>query len=70
MATVQFKISGMTCGGCVRSVTKKLTSLDGVRSAHVDLEPGGATIDYDETRANPAGFIAAVKQIGFEASEA
>lgn len=68
--TTQLKISGMTCGGCVRSVTKKLSSLDGVRSADVNLEAAHATVEYDETRATPAAMIAAVQQIGFQASEA
>jgi copper chaperone len=70
MATAQLKIGGMTCGGCVRSVTKKLTSLDGVMSADVNLDAANATVEYDEARATPASMIAAVQQIGFQASEA
>jgi len=70
MATAHLKIGGMTCGGCVRSVTKRLAALDGVKSADVNLEAAKATVEYDETRATPAAMIAAVKQIGFEASEA
>jgi copper chaperone len=70
MATTHLKISGMTCGGCVRGVTKKLTSLDGVTSADVNLEAANATVEYDETRATPAAMIAAVQQIGYQASEA
>lgn len=70
MATANLKIGGMTCQGCVRSVTKKLSAVDGVASANVDLEAAKATVEYDESRANPAGLIAAVQQIGFQASEA
>ena len=70
MATAHLKIGGMTCGGCVRSITKKLSSLDGVKSADVNLDTANATVEYDETRAAPAAMIAAVQQIGFQASEA
>jgi len=70
MATAQLKIGGMTCGGCVRSVTKKLSSVEGVKSADVNLEAAKATVEYDETRATPFALIAAVQQIGFQASEA
>jgi copper chaperone len=70
MATAQLNIGGMTCGGCVRSVTKKLSSVGGVASADVNLEAAKATVEYDEARTNPANLIAAIKQIGFEASEA
>ena len=70
MTKAQLNIGGMTCQGCVRSVTKKLTGLDGVASASVNLESASATVEYDESRANPAQLIAAVQQIGFHASEA
>ena len=39
-----FSISGMTCNGCKSSVEDKLSSLDGVYKAHVDLTKGEAII--------------------------
>ena len=39
-----FKISGMTCNGCKLSVEDKLSSLDGVDKAHVDLTKGEAIV--------------------------
>ena len=38
METVTLGISGMTCGGCVRSVTNVLKAQDGVAKADVSLE--------------------------------
>ena len=67
--TVEFCIEGMTCQGCVRSVTKKLSSVAGVERASVDLEAGKATVDFDDAVASPAQFIGAVEQIGFHASQ-
>jgi copper chaperone len=70
LKTAHLKIGGMTCGGCVRGVTKKLSAVDGVASAKVDLDTASADVEYDETRATPAALIAAVQQIGYQASEA
>ena len=39
-----FKISGMTCNGCKSSVEDKLSSLDGVDKAYVDLTKGEAIV--------------------------
>jgi copper chaperone len=70
MATTQLKIGGMTCQGCVRSVTKKLTSTEGVAAANVNLEAANATVEYDAARVTPAQLVSAVNQIGFQASQA
>jgi copper chaperone len=43
MATTTIKISGMTCSGCVNSVTKALKGVEGVKEANVELEKGQAT---------------------------
>lgn len=70
MATANLKIDGMTCQGCVRGVTKKLTAVDGVVSADVNLEAAKATVEYDPARTGTAQMISAVQQIGYQAREA
>lgn len=70
MATVELKVDGMTCQGCVRSVERKLRSVPGVGSATVDLGAGKASVEFDQAVAEPARLIAAVQQIGFQAAEA
>jgi copper chaperone len=65
---VELKVDGMTCQGCVRSVTKKLSGVAGVSSAAVDLTAGKATIEYDASSAKVEDLIAAVEQVGFHAS--
>ena len=59
----------MTCPGCVRSVTKKLSSVAGVEQATVDLWAGKADVDYEDSLADPAKLMAAVEQIGYHASQ-
>ena len=43
-SSVEIKVEGMTCQGCVRSVEKKLSGLAGVSGAQVDLAAGKATV--------------------------
>ena len=68
METTVVKISGMTCMGCVNSVKKVLTALDGVQRVDVVLEKAQATIVYDAARAGPGQFRTAIEDAGFEAA--
>ncbi|WP_066173425.1 heavy-metal-associated domain-containing protein, partial [Hoeflea olei] len=43
--TVSIKIEGMHCGGCVRSVEKAASAIDGVSNVNVSLEQGELTAD-------------------------
>ena len=68
MQTLTLKIDGMTCGGCVKSVTNVLQNLDGVEKAEVSLENADATISFDESKIQPAALIEAVEEAGFDAA--
>ena len=70
MATVTLNIDGMTCGGCVKSVTKVLNDLDGVRSATVSLENKNAQVEFDESKIQIAQLVEAVEDAGFDACTA
>lgn len=70
MATVTLNIDGMTCGGCVKSVTKVLNDLDGVRSATVSLENKNAQVEFDEGKIQIAQLVEAVDDAGFDARAA
>lgn len=66
METV-IKVGGMSCGGCVKSVTNVLSALPGVKKAEVSLEKKEARVEHD-----PSATLAAMKQAiieaGFEAA--
>jgi copper chaperone len=67
METATLKIAGMTCGGCVRSVTNVLKAQPGVTDAQVSLEKSEAKIEFDPALASMAGIRAAVEDAGYEA---
>ena len=70
MATVTLNIDGMTCGGCVKSVTKVLNDLDGVHSATVSLENKNAQVEFDEGKIQMAQLVEAVEDAGYDARAA
>jgi copper chaperone len=66
METLTLNVKGMTCGGCVSSVTTVLQKIAGVSSVEVSLEQNRATIKYDPARAQAAQFKSAIEDAGFD----
>ncbi|HEX3631289.1 MAG TPA: heavy-metal-associated domain-containing protein [Casimicrobiaceae bacterium] len=66
MTTLTLKVEGMSCGGCVASVTRVLTALPGVSDATVRLLGGTAQVTFDEALTNPAALRAAIESAGYE----
>jgi copper chaperone len=67
MAQATLKVTGMTCGHCVKAVTEALEGQDGVTRADVDLTAGRARVEYDEGRVTPRELAAVVAEEGYEA---
>jgi copper chaperone len=67
--TLILKVTGMSCGHCVRSVTEALERVGGVHSAKVQLDAGRAVVEYDETRTTPRALVGAVMDEGYPAEE-
>ena len=68
METTTIKVDGMSCGGCVKSVTGVLTALDGVARAEVSLEQKQAVVEYDAGKLTRDQLKAVIEDAGFEAS--
>lgn len=68
LATVEFKVSGMTCSGCAVSVRNALLETPGVASAEVDLESARAKVQYDAAKVSTAQLVEAVNKTGFKAT--
>jgi copper chaperone len=67
MESATIKIGGMTCMGCVRSVSNVLQALPGVSRAEVSLERGQAQVEFDSASVTTAALKAAVEKAGFAA---
>jgi copper chaperone CopZ len=59
MNTVELEVQGMTCGACVKHVTKALQSVSGVSRVEVGLANGRARIEGD-LQVDGAALIAAL----------
>ncbi|MBT9568282.1 MAG: heavy-metal-associated domain-containing protein [Thiobacillus sp.] len=65
MNTITLPITGMTCGGCVNSVTRVLKALPGVDDVEVTLSPGQAKVTFDPARTERAQLEKAIVDAGF-----
>ena len=67
METVELKVEGMDCQGCVKSVSRMLSGVAGVQQVEVSLEEGRARVTFDPAKANLAEFRKAVERAGYKA---
>jgi copper chaperone len=67
METTTIKVDGMSCGGCVKSVTGVLTALDGVAKAEVSLEQKQAVVEFDAAKVTRDQLKAVIEDAGFDA---
>jgi copper chaperone len=68
MNSIVIRVGGMSCQGCVSTVTTVLTALPGVSDVLVTLAAGEARVGYDPALVSPAALCATVEEAGFDAS--
>lgn len=66
MESITLKVKGMTCMGCVNSVTRVLKATPGVANAQVTLEPAEARLEFDAALTNPQQLKAAIEDAGYD----
>ena len=64
--TIELKIVGMHCAGCMNAVRRALTSVPEVSAVSVDLGAGSASIEAG-AGIDAATLISAVENAGYEA---
>lgn len=70
METTVVKVGGMSCQGCVKSVTNVLQALPGVAKAEVSLDRGEARVEFDPAQVDLSAMKGAIEGAGFEAGVA
>ena len=66
METVTINVQGMTCGGCVASVTRVLKAVPGVDQVDAKLSPGQATVRYDASKVAVPALKSAIVDAGYD----
>ncbi len=65
IAKAEFTIEGMTCAiGCAKTIEKKLSNMEGVKSAKVDFDKKLAMVEYDEAKVTTTSLEETVKKVG------
>jgi copper chaperone len=65
-AKVTIPVGGMSCGGCVNTISSRLRQLDGVKAVEVSLEKKRAFVTYDAARVSAKALVDAIRDAGFE----
>ncbi len=63
--TVKLVVTGMKCGGCEKTVTEKLTALEGVLSVQADHVENRVEVEYDATVIEEDDLIECIEAAGF-----
>ena len=66
MMKTEFKVQGMTCGGCERSVQNALTGQKGVVAAKADRLSGTVAVEFDPAQVEQAALSKAITAAGFQ----
>ena len=62
----KFKVYGMTCESCVRSIQQNVFSITGVIDVLVSLDNKNASIKYNCEKTTPEAFVEAIENAGFQ----
>ncbi|WP_087139017.1 heavy-metal-associated domain-containing protein [Brevundimonas diminuta] len=62
---MELRIESMTCGGCARSVTRAIQSVD--PNARIETDPGSRTVKV-ETTATSAAVLKVLEEAGYPAA--
>jgi copper chaperone len=66
MEQVTLKVSGMTCGGCVKSITNALQTRDGIKETKADLDNATVSVSFDPAKIQESAIRAAIEDAGFD----
>lgn len=65
----KFTVTGMTCAACAAGIERTVNKIDGVSACAVSLMGECMEAEFDESRTNAEQIAAAVKSLGYGASD-
>lgn len=70
--TSEFRVEGMTCGGCAVATEMAVEKLDGVESADAEYlgedRPGRCTVKFDPSEVDADRIASAIEEAGYDPS--
>jgi copper chaperone CopZ len=61
-------IEGMTCDNCVKTLSKAIKKVNGVKDVAVDRENARATVTFDTTKTDIAAVHESIERSGYKAT--
>lgn len=69
LAQVEIPVEGMTCAACSARIERRLSDLEGVTEANVNLATSRASVTYNPVEVTPAGIADRIVQTGYGVPE-
>lgn len=69
IATIEFKISGMTCVSCEEHVNHEVNKLSGIVNSNASYENGNAIVEFDRTKTNKTEIERAINSTGYKVTD-
>ncbi len=63
----ELKITGMSCAACAARIENRLSTVEGINSATVNLLTNKASVDYDPSLVNLDSLLDNIEKLGFSA---
>ncbi len=67
METANFKLGGISCASCVKTIEQAIRSLPGIQESNVNFATEEANVEYDAAHLTTDQIIKAVKDSGYQA---
>lgn len=61
-------IEGMTCDNCVKTLTRAIKKVNGIKGVEVDRENARATVTFDTTKTDIAAIHESIERSGYKAT--
>ena len=68
MKKVEYKVTGMTCGGCAASITRVLTRNKAISDVEVEQWENKVFVTYDQDKMNDKDIMNLIERLGYKAS--
>ena len=65
MVIEQFRVPDVSCEHCVKSITREVSAVQGVRGVRVQLNDKSVRVEHDG-RASISALVNAIKEAGFD----
>ena len=66
MDKATIKVTGMTCGGCVKSIENALDTYAGISRTSADLDAGTVSVEFDGKQIQRSAIERAITDAGFD----